>query len=265
MIYIFSSIILYIFLGLILYILQRRILFNKSGIPKHPSEYGLYSVKEILIQTQDGIDLLSWYCEGDKKLPLLLYFHGNSFDIGERAYRIKKYIDENWNVLIVSWRGFSGNKGFPNEQNLYLDAEATLKWIKNNTNFKLKEIVVYGESLGTGVAVEIGTRYQFYSIILEAPFTSIPDIAQKRYKIYPVKYLVKDKFDNYSKINKLKSPLLIISGKKDEIIPHSHSLKLLKRANEIKKGVFVDEAMHNNLYDFGIDKHVIDFNLKLWK
>ena len=92
-------------------------------------------------------------------------------------------------------------------------------------------------------------------------FTSIPDIAQKKYKIYPTKNLVLDKFDNYSKIDKILSPILIISGKKDEVVPHSHSKKLFLKANHPKKNLFIDEAMHNNLYDYDIDKEVINFNL----
>ena len=103
-------------------------------------------------------------------------------------------------------------------------------------------------------------RYFFKSVVLEAPFTSIVNLAQKKYKIYPAKFLVLDKFDNFSKINKIYSPLLIISGKKDEIIPYNHGQKLFLKANEPKKSVFVDEAMHNNLYDFNIEKDVIKFN-----
>ena len=95
MIYIFSAIILYIFLGLSLYLLQRKILFNISGRPRDPSHYGLEAVKKIQILTNDGISLLSWYVKG-KKTPLLVYFQGNSFDIGERAYRIKRYINSGW-------------------------------------------------------------------------------------------------------------------------------------------------------------------------
>jgi len=148
---------------------------------------------------------------------------------------------------------------------LYKDGEAVLKWVSKNTNLNRDQIIIYGESLGSGVAVELGIKYSFLSIVLEAPFTSISDIAKKRYKIYPSKLLVKDKFDNFSKIDKLKSPLLIISGKKDEIVPHHHSLKLLNKAKVIKKGVFIDEAIHNNLYDFGIEKDVIAFNLNIWK
>ena len=114
--------------------------------------------------------------------------------------------------------------------------------------------------MGCGVAVELGLKDNFKSIILEAPFTSIADIGQKKYPIYPVKYLTLDKFDNLSKIGKILSPLLIIHGKKDEVIPYEHSLKLFEKALNPKKHVCVDEAMHNNLYDFDIDREVINFN-----
>ena len=263
--YIFSAIFLYFFFGILLFVFQRRILFNKSGYPGLPKDYKLDNTQEIFITTEDNIELLSWYHLGDEKLPLLVYFHGNSFNIGDRAYRIQKYINHNWNILIVSWRGFGGNKGNPTEKNLYVDGDSVINWINKNTSFSNDKIVVYGESLGSGVAVELGRRYKFLSVVLEAPFTSIEDIAKKRYLIFPTRILVKDKFDNYSKIDQLKCPLLIISGKKDEIVPHAHSIKLFNKAKVNKKSVFIDEAIHNNLYDFDIEKDVIEFNLKLWK
>ena len=141
--YIFSAIFLYFFLGFLLYIFQRRIIFNKSGHPGTPKDYNLDNTEEIYIKTEDNLELLSWYYKGDNSLPLLVYFHGNSFHIGDRAYRIQRYIEKNWSVLLVSWRGFGGNKGNPTEKNLYKDAEAVLKWIKNNTEFKFKELVIY--------------------------------------------------------------------------------------------------------------------------
>ena len=265
MIYIFSLIFLYIFSGLILFFLQRKILFNTSGTPNDPKYYGLEDVKEVKINTKDNISLLAWHYKGSKKSPLLVYFHGNSFDIGERAYRLKRYIDNNWSVIIVAWRGYSGNKGKPTETNLYLDGESTLNWISRNTDYEYQDLVIYGESLGSGVAVELATRYKFRSVVLEAPFTSIVDIAKQRYKIFPVSLLVLDKFNNIEKIDKISSPLLIISGKNDEIVPHNHSVMLYQKAKEPKNSVFIDEAMHNNLYDFGIEKSVIKFNLELWK
>ena len=263
--YIFFIVFLYIFFGFLLYVFQRRIIFNKSGKPKAPEHYTLEKTKEIYIKTADNISLLAWFHEGDKNKPILVYFHGNSFDIGERAYRIKRYNDAGFSTLLVSWRGFSGNKGNPTENNLYLDGNASIDWILKNTQFKVQDIINYGESLGSGVAVELNLKYNFLCTVLEAPFTSIADVATKRYKIYPSKYLVKDKFDNLSKIDQIKSPLLIISGLKDEIVPHSHSKLLFEKANNRKKSLFIDEAMHNNLYDFGIEKTVISFTLKIWK
>ena len=244
---------------------QRKIIYNKSGKPKDPEYYNLGKTKEIFIETTDKISLLAWYHEGYKNMPILVYFHGNSFDIGERAYRIKRYNDAGFSTLLVSWRGFSGNEGNPTEENLYLDGNATIDWVLKNTKFKIEDIVNYGESLGSGVAVELNLKYEFLCTVLEAPFTSIADVANKRYKIYPTKYLVKDKFDNLSKIDQIKSPVLIISGLRDEVVPHSHSIMLFDKANNIKKSLFVDEAMHNNLYDFGIEKTVINFTLNIWK
>ena len=263
--YIFLIVFLYIFFGFLLYIFQRKIIFNKSEKPKSPISYGLDNTEEIFIKTQDQISLLAWFFKGDPDKPLLVYFHGNSFDIGERAYRIKRYNDAGLSTLIVGWRGFSGNQGNPSETNLYLDGNATIDWILENTKFKIKDLVNYGESLGTGVAVQLNLKYNFLCTVLEAPFTSIADVANYRYKIYPTKYLVKDKFDNLSKIDKIKSPLLIISGKNDEVVPHIHSKLLLEKAINQKESLFIDEAMHNNLYDFGIEKSVIKFILKLWK
>ena len=258
--YIFSGIFLYFIIGIGLFLTQRRMTFNKCVKPDSPEKYGLENIKEVFVETADNLKLLAWFKKPKNNKSMLIYFHGNSYDIGERAYRIKRYINNGWGVLLLAWRGFSGNLGKPTEKNLYIDGESAIKWIIDNLNFDYENLIIYGESLGCAVAVELGVRYKFKSIILESPFTSITDIAQKRYKIYPVRHLVLDKFDNYSKIDKILSPVLIISGKRDEGVPHSHSDKLFLKANNPKKNLFIDEAMHTNLYDFNIDKEVIIFN-----
>ena len=233
-----------------------------------PENYGLENIKEITINTIDKISLLAWFYEGKSDKPILVYFHGNSFDIGERAYRIKRYNDAGFSTLIVGWRGYSGNEGKPTENNLYLDGKATIEWILENTKFNSEDIINYGESLGSGVAIELNLKFKFLCTVLEAPFTSIADVANKRYKMYPtkfLKFLIKDKFDNLSKIDKIKSPLLIISGTKDEVVPHFHSKLLFEKAIQNKKSLFIDDAMHNNLYDFQIEKTVIEFTSNIWK
>ena len=259
-IYIFSGIFLYLIIGLVLFVIQRSITFNKSGKPRRPEEYGLRSIKEVFIETPDKLTLLAWFHKPKDKNPILIYFHGNSYDIGERAYRIERYINKGWGVFLLAWRGYSGNKGTPTEKNLYIDGQTAIDWVKVNTGYHNSNIVLYGESLGCGVAVELCLQDKFKSIILEAPFTSVVDIGQNKYPIYPVKFFTLDKFDNLSKIDRISSPLLIINGKKDEVIPFTHGLQLFQKAKEPKKHVCVDEAMHNNLYEFDIDKEVISFN-----
>ena len=226
LIYIYSAIFLYLFIGIFLFLVQRRMIFNKSGKVRSPEEYGLHEIQEVFVNTPDNLRLLAWFQKPKYNNPIMIYFHGNSSDIGERAYKIKKFIKNNWGVLLLAWRGYSGNSGNPTEKNLYIDGQAALDWIRKKTKYQNNNIILYGESLGCGVAVELGLKYEFKSIILEAPFTSIGDIGQKKYPIYPAKLLTIDNFNNLSKIDKILSPLLIIHGKKDEITPYTHSLLL---------------------------------------
>ena len=125
--YIVSALTIYMFFGLFLFFFQRKIIFNVSGKVKKPSDYGLNNVSEITIVTIDNLRLISCYSKPKKGNPTLVYFHGNSFDIGERAYRIKRYINHGWGVLLIAWRGYSGNKGYPTEKGLYIDAESAIQ------------------------------------------------------------------------------------------------------------------------------------------
>ena len=132
--YIFSAFGIYIFFGFFLFIFQRRILFNVSGIPQELAYYGLNNIEIIKIITSDDVELLTWFSKPKTNKPTLIYFQGNSFDMGERAYRIKRYTNEGWGVLLFAWRGYSGNKGYPTENNLNKDAESVLRWIEDNTD-----------------------------------------------------------------------------------------------------------------------------------
>ena len=155
-IYIFYSIFIYLIIGIILFFLQRSLTFNKCGPPKSPREYDLSEIKEVFINTPDNLYLLAWFQKPKINNPVLVYFHGNSYDIGERSYRIKRYLDSGWGVLLLAWRGYSGNKGKPTEKNLYVDGQSAVDWLIKFHNIKKSDIILYGESLGCAVAVEIG-------------------------------------------------------------------------------------------------------------
>ena len=128
--YILSFLFIYIFIGIILYLSQRRLVFNKSGRPNKPNSYGLYSISEEHIRVTDSLQLLSWYSPPKTNKPTIIYFHGNSLDIGERAFRIKDYIEEGYGILLPAYRRYSGNRGNPTEKNLYHDAKIFINWLK---------------------------------------------------------------------------------------------------------------------------------------
>ena len=157
----------------------------------------------------------------------------------------------NINFLIVSWRGFSGNKGKPTEDGLYKDAKAAVYWLKNK-NINEESIIIYGESLGTGVAVEIAQNNNFAGIILESPFTSMVDAGASKYPIFPIRLLLKDKYESDKKIKNINSPILIMHGEADRIVPFWMGKKMYELANKPKYSYFPK-----------YDDHMMEFNKDL--
>ena len=143
----------------------------------------------------------------------------------------------NINFLIIAWRGFSGNEGKPTEKGLYEDARSAVRWLKSN-GVGENNIIIYGESLGTGVATEIAQNKNFAGVILESPFTSMVDAGKDKYPYLPVKLLLKDKYESDQKIKNIKSPVLIMHGKVDNIVPFHMGEKMYELANEPKYSYF---------------------------
>tara|TARA_B110001450_G_scaffold246784_1_gene261176 strand:- start:1057 stop:1569 length:513 start_codon:yes stop_codon:yes gene_type:complete len=152
------------------------------------------------------------------------------------------------NFLIIAWRGFSGNKGDPTEEGLYKDAKGAIDWLKNE-GVVTKDIIIYGESLGTGVATEIAQNNSFAGVILESPFTSMIDAAKNKYPIFPISFLLKDKYENDKKIKNVKNPILIMHGEVDKIVPFWMGKEIYNMANEPKYSHFTKYDNHMMQYD----------------
>ncbi len=211
----------YIIIVLFTYLYQRKLLY-------HPSENNYtgdeiqFEYKEVFIEVDKDIKLKSWFLEKDlKKYKTILYFHGNAGDLTNRVHKLNELNKLNVNILIISWRGFSGNPGKPTEKNLYNDARKSVEWL-NNTGVINKNIILYGESLGTGVATELGQDNSFSGIVLESPFTNI------------------------------NIPILIMHGKKDDVVPFKMGVELFEKANNPKFNYFSDN-----------DDHMMEFNDQL--
>ena len=238
----------YFLITLGLYIFQRSLLYHPVVNNYYGEKLNL-KIEEVKITTEDNIELLAWYHKKDiKKYKTILYLHGNAGSLENRIYKINHFNNININFLLLAWRGFSGNAGKPTEQGLYQDARSAVKWLINEGAIE-ENIVIYGESLGTGVATEIAQNKNFAGVILESPFTSMIDLGQKHYPIFPVKFLLKDKYESEKKIKNLRSPILVIHGKKDKIVPFYMGEKIYDIANNPKFKYFTEMDDHMMNYD----------------
>ena len=246
-----TFIIIYTFVVIFVYSSQRNLLYH----PKENNYYGdelLVDISRVKIKTKDNIDLISWY---HNKNPInyktILFLHGNAGSLENRIHKINHFKDMKVNFLIIAWRGFSGNKGKPTEKGLYEDARSAVAWLKSK-NIKERNIIIYGESLGTAVAVEIAQNRNFAGIILESPFTSMTDAGKNKYPFLPIKLLLKDKYESDKKIKNINIPILIMHGKVDKIVPFNMGRKMYELANKPKYFYFSD-----------YDNHMMEYNKKL--
>ena len=241
----------YLLITLALYFFQRNLLYYPS-VNNYSGEKLNVSVEKVKIKTEDDIELLSWYNTKDSKnYKTILFLHGNAGTLENRIYKINHLKNMNVNFLIIAWRGFSGNKGKPTEKGLYEDAKSALRWLANK-GVKEESIIIYGESLGTGVATEIAQNKNFAGVILETPFTSMVSVGKSHYPFFPVSILLKDKYENDKKIKNIKSPILIMHGEVDKLVPFWMGKKLYNLANEPKYSYFSK-----------YDDHMMEYNEKL--
>ena len=230
-------VLVYLFVTLGLYVFQRNLLYHPTE-NNYSGDRLTVNIEKIKITNEDNIELLAWYHKKDiKKYKTILYLHGNAGSLENRIHKINHFDDININFLLLSWRGFNGNAGKPTEQGLYQDARSAVKWLMNQGVIE-ENIIIYGESLGTGVATEIAQNKNFAGIILESPFTSMVAAGKSKYPIFPIKLLLKDKYESDKKIKNIMFPILVMHGEVDKIVPFWMGEKIFQLANEPKYSYF---------------------------
>jgi len=243
--------IIYVIITLILYKSQRSLLYHPTE-NNYSGDKLIVPIDKVRIKTDDNIELLAWY--HDKNIDnykTILFLHGNAGSLENRIHKINHFNEMEINFLIISWRGFSGNEGKPTEEGLYKDAKSAVKWLINK-GVKKENIIIYGESLGTGVATEISQNESFAGIILESPFTSMVAAGKSKYPIFPIGLLLKDKYESDKKIKNIKSPVLVMHGEADTIVPFWMGKKIYELANNPKYYYFPE-----------YDDHMMEYNDKL--
>ena len=237
-------------MNIYMYFYQDNLLYqpkkNLNNFYRKPKNHSFYE-----IEIQSDYSLSGWFHFKGDKLKTILFFHGNSGNLENRIDKLNKLSELPINYLILSYRGFNKNQGKPSEKGFYKDAYHSKLWL-NRKNIKDTDIILFGESLGCGVAIELGSKFKFSGMILESPFTSVKDVFRIRYPFLTDK-VVKDKYDNINKIKYISYPKLFLLGKNDSVIPHRLGLQLFHQATQPKYKYITN------------CNHMLDFNHKLKK
>jgi fermentation-respiration switch protein FrsA (DUF1100 family) len=241
-----------------LYFNQRQLLYLPDRSRPPLGELSQIGVREVQLTTEDGLDLLSWYLPPQEGRPVIAYFHGNGGSIFHRGDRLRRFAREGYGVLMLGYRGYGGNPGAPSEAGLFTDARAALDFLRRE-GITAGRVVLYGESLGTAIAVYAATQQPVGAIVLESPFTSVAELAQYHYPFVPAALLVADRFDSASRIGTVKAPVLVLQGGHDEVVPARFGETLLAAANEPKERWFVPQAGHEDLAGYGALDAVVTF------
>jgi fermentation-respiration switch protein FrsA (DUF1100 family) len=248
----------------ILWLMQDQMLYHRSDGAPMLNDPALLPKREIVcLTTEDGLNLRSWYFRAARSdLPTVLFFHGNAGDIGNHLPFAKFLIEAGYGLLALEYRGYGGNPGTPREAGLVADGRAAFGFL-NSQGIPDSSIVLYGESLGTGVAVQLAAEHPVRAMILRSPYTSIAEVAAIQLPYLGARWLVRDKFDSMAKIGGNKAPLFVFHGAQDALIPMALGRALFDAAAEPKTWLTVEGAGHNDVQTPEAERAMLDFLGKL--
>ncbi len=238
--------------GLAESIASKFIFFPVKVIEFYPSQLEI-PYQDVRFKNETGQTLHGWFFPGkkpEKADHTLLYFHGNAGNIGDRLDKIQLLRKLGWNIFIFDYQGYGGSEGTPTIEGVLTDSMSAFQYLTETKKIPNEQIVLFGESLGGAMAVDIANREIVGAVILESTFTSLAELAQHVYKILP-DFAVPDVYRSVELIRHIKAPLLVIHGDEDEVVPFEMGKKLYDAAPHPKKFYAIPKAHHNDTYVVG--------------
>ena len=240
----------YAMIAVAAFVLQRRLMYFPDPQRTLPASFALSGVDERVIETPDGERLVAWYGRAAPGQPTLLYFHGNAGNLASRSERVRRFLARGCGIFMLSYRGYGGSTGTPSETANVADAKLAYAALRRE-GVAASEIVVYGESLGSGVAVQVAADLPVAGVALDAPYTSIVDVAAGAYRFLPVRPFMFDRYETMQFLPKVRAPLLVLHGEEDEVIPVAMGRAVYAAANAPKEIVTFPHAGHSDHHLYG--------------
>jgi fermentation-respiration switch protein FrsA (DUF1100 family) len=247
----------YVAVGAIMFFAQRSLMYFPEAVRTAPAAAGFAQAEEVLLEPDGGEKVIAWHVPPRRNKPVVLYFHGNGGAVRLRVPRFQKIVAAGFGLVALSYRGYGGSSGMPTEAGLIDDARAAYAFAA--ARYPAERIVLWGESLGTGVAVALAAEKPVGRVILESPYTSAVDIASAHYWLLPVRLLMKDQFRSDLRIRRITAPVLILHGDADGIIPVEYGQRLFAMIAGKKKMVRFPRGGHNDLDEFGAAAVAVKF------
>lgn len=237
---------------------QRALLYLPDTRPVEPARMRAAGLAPVPVHV-DGLELTAWMRapQGGRTLTAVL-FHGNGGHLGWRLFAVEPLLRDGWGIVLAPYPGYGGAPGSPSERAFYAAGRAMLDALAAR-GLPSERLVLWGESLGSGVATKLATERRVAGVILQAPFTSVPDRAQEIYPFVPAHLLARDRYDNLSRIADIGAPLLIVHGERDRVVPVAHAKRLIEAARAPKRAVVIRDADHNDLFDHDLIVHIRAF------
>ncbi|MBI3704889.1 MAG: alpha/beta hydrolase [Rhizobiales bacterium] len=241
----------------LMYLFQRSLMYFPDTTRHAPAAAGLPQAEEVTLTSADGERLLAWHVPPRGPKPVVLYFQGNAGALDLRAERFRWLLADGTGLLALNYRGYGGSSGKPSEDGLIRDALAAYDFAA--ARYAQKRIVLWGESLGTAVAVALAAERQVGGVMLDAPFSSAADVGASAYPFVPVRWFMRDPFRSDLRIARVSAPLLVLHGERDRVIPIRFGEKLFALAREPKRMVRFPAGEHSDLDSHGAPQAVKDF------
>lgn len=239
--------------------LQRHVIYIPAEGADKPEAFGLVGVDVVTLDTPDGEKLETWTWEGLKEKPVIVFFHGNAGNLEDRFGMFQMFKNLGFGFIAVDYRGYGNSTGSPTYKSLITDALLVLDHTSSASHFAGRKVVLYGESLGTGVATEAATKRTVDGVVLQSPYTSIADAAKDRFPWLPVDLLLTERFTNVPQIAHINAPLLVLHGEEDELFPVSMAQNIFDMASGEKRIEVLAGVGHNDIYPEGIRDILVTF------
>ena len=239
----------YAVLATVIYVAQRSLMYFPDTAHVVPAEAGLPEAEEVPLTAADGVRVAAWHVPPRDAKPVIVYFHGNGGALHFRVARFRRLIADGVGLVALEYRGYGGSAGSPSEQGLIGDAQAAYRFAAGR--YPPQQLVLWGESLGSGVAIALAAERPVGRVILEAPFTSAVALGARHYWYLPVSLLMKDQFRSDLRIGKVTAPVMIMHGVHDRVVPYAMGEQLFDLANKPKHFVRFLDGGHEDLDDNG--------------